>query len=118
MSQMKCRGWWEQAGFGRQSMESLELEFDGQKLSGMGIDVVGAFRLDGYLDNGKTVLNKQYVGRHRVVYLGTYDGEGTFHGQWRLAADHGKWMIQIDRSSQKSASQTAEEIPLFEPSVG
>jgi hypothetical protein len=25
---------------------------------------------------------KQYIGQHRLSYLGTYDGEGTIFGRW------------------------------------
>ena len=27
---------------------------------------------------------KQYLGRHQVFYQGTYDGEGTIFGEWRI----------------------------------
>ena len=27
---------------------------------------------------------KQYLGRHRVLYRGRYDGEGTIYGTWSI----------------------------------
>ena len=115
MSQWKCRGWWEQEGYGRQLMQSLQLRFQGQQLEGSGVDVVGAFTLTGVCENGRVVFNKQYVQKHAVTYHGHYDGEGTFSGDWQLEWEKGKWLIKMER--QRDASRPLEIVD-FEPNGG
>jgi hypothetical protein len=79
------RGYWEQAGWGRQAMTDLELRFTGGLIEGEGRDVIGPFTFHGtYDERGNVRLVKQYVGRHQVEYLGTYDGEGTIFGRWSI----------------------------------
>jgi hypothetical protein len=79
----KWRGWWQQPGFGRQPMEEFELRFADGVIQGRGRDVVGAFVFKGTYDEQGTVrLLKQYLGKHRVLYEGSYDGEGTIAGTW------------------------------------
>jgi len=52
------------------------------------------------------VLVKQYVGRHQVLYRGSYDGEGTIRGEWSIGAhwrgifdDKGRIMVAISYNS-------------------
>jgi hypothetical protein len=79
------RGFWEQTGWGRQPMNDLVLHFDGGSVEGSGHDVVGRFVFHGTCnDHGEVRLIKQYLGRHQVLYLGSYDGEGTIHGRWHI----------------------------------
>ena len=79
------RGYWEQAGFGRQAMHDLVLQFAGGQIMGAGRDCVGQFTFSGnYDDRGAVTLVKQYLGRHRVHYQGNYDGEGTIFGRWSI----------------------------------
>jgi hypothetical protein len=79
------RGYWEQAGFGRQSMFDLTLQFDGGSITGEGYDCIGAFTFAGeYDEQGSVYLVKQYIGRHKVAYNGRYDGEGTIFGHWSI----------------------------------
>ena len=33
---------------------------------------------------------KLFLGRHRVLYRGRYDGEGTIHGTWSIGGKLGK----------------------------
>jgi hypothetical protein len=81
----KWRGWWQQHGFGRQPMEEFELRFANGAIEGRGRDVVGIFVFQGTCSDGGTVrMLKQYLGRHQVVYEGTYDGEGTIAGTWSI----------------------------------
>jgi hypothetical protein len=81
------RGYWEQALFGRQSMGDLVLHFEGTEVTGHGHDIVGPFTFTGSCDDrGNVVLVKQYLGRHKVLYRGTYDGEGTILGRWSIGA--------------------------------
>lgn len=97
MSPVACEGWWEQRGLGRQPMAQLHLSFDEGNVHGSGTDIIGLFTFTGRLDCGKVVLVKQYMGKHRVDYIGDFDGEGTFHGTWRVGL-YGfleLWMIKI-----------------------
>ena len=58
--------------------------FDAGQVSGAGIDIVGPFQFTGRLEveGGVVALIKQYLGKHRVDYVGEFDGEGTLHGTW------------------------------------
>ncbi len=79
------RGYWEQAGWGRQRMHDLVLRFTDGTVQGEGIDVIGHFTFHGTCDGqGAVALVKQYAGRHRVHYVGRYDGEGTIFGRWTI----------------------------------
>jgi hypothetical protein len=79
------RGYWEQEFWGRQPMHDLELRFAHGTVRGAGTDCIGPFTFDGQYDNRGTVtMIKQYVGRHQVLYRGTYDGEGTIFGRWSI----------------------------------
>jgi hypothetical protein len=81
----RWRGFWEQTFWGRQAMRELTLRFSGGRVEGEGVDVIGRFTFRGaYRGDGSVVLVKQYVGRHRVLYRGSYDGEGTILGQWSI----------------------------------
>ena len=96
MSANKCVGWWQQAGFGRQSMHNLELYIADQQLSGSGTDIIAAFTLQGRLrPDGYVEIIKQYERRHWVLYVGQYDGEGTLYGTWEVGGSQGEWSIKI-----------------------
>src|SRR5690242_12032352 len=79
------RGHWDQQGWGRQPMGPLVLRFENGRIEGEGRDMVGPFTFAGeYDDRGAIRMVKQYLGRHQVLYQGTYDGEGTIFGQWSI----------------------------------
>ena len=79
------RGYWDQKAFGRQPMGPLVLRFRDGHIEGEGRDIIGRFTFDGeYDETGAVRMVKQYLGRHRVFYQGTYDGEGTIFGEWRI----------------------------------
>jgi hypothetical protein len=79
------RGWWEQEYWGRQPMGPLVLRFRDGEIEGEGRDVIGPFTFTGrYDDHGAIRMVKQYLGRHQVLYRGTYDGEGTIFGEWSI----------------------------------
>jgi hypothetical protein len=66
-------------------MGPLVLRFHGGVIEGEGRDIVGPFTFEGEYDpHGAIRMVKQYLGRHQVIYQGTYDGEGTIFGQWRI----------------------------------
>jgi len=76
-------------------MEQLRIEFDGGNIHGSGADIIGLFTFAGTIEDGGVALVKQYLGQHSVDYLGTYDGEGTMHGMWRIGLFGGEWMIKV-----------------------
>ncbi|MEL6594127.1 MAG: hypothetical protein AAFQ68_28750 [Bacteroidota bacterium] len=104
-----CEGWWEQAGFGRQSMESLMMRIDGDKISGSGYDMVGMFRFEGTLaEDQSVVMIKDYFDRHRVLYKGTYDGKCLMKGIWTLSFMKGPWEIRF-RTAQGEGEEMAKK---------
>ena len=105
----RCDGWWEEQGYGRQPMENLRIACEQGCLQGAGTDIVGPFTLTGTIAaDGGVFIHKQYIGRHDVEYTGTFDGEGTMWGQWRIECWQGPWMIKI----RACDSDAGEEIVL------
>lgn len=92
------RGFWDQAGLGRQPMRELTLHFADGEIEGRGVDVVGRFTFRGkYNDAGAVTLFKQYR-HHAVRYAGNYDGEGTIFGEWTIGAFwRGKFALSPER---------------------
>jgi hypothetical protein len=61
----------------------LTLRFDDGLIEGQGDDCIGPFTFRGRYDTqGNVSMVKQYIGKHRLHYQGTYDGEGTISGRW------------------------------------
>jgi hypothetical protein len=98
-------------------MEPLVLRFAGGVVEGEGRDVIGAFTFRGtYDDGGRVVMVKQYVGRHRVLYSGAYDGEGTIHGTWSIEPYwSGPFALSMDRQAASAAAQGVPIRDLFVP---
>lgn len=95
-------GFWEQPGFGRQSMTAFSLRFEGGSIDGEGRDIVGPFVFHGHCDatNGRVQLVKQYLGRHRVQYHGEPDGEGCIFGTWTIdGANKGPFLMRPIRAA-------------------
>jgi hypothetical protein len=82
-------GFWVQAGWGRQAMTPFTLRFADGRVLGSGRDVIGLFSFSGEYDEatGRVRLVKQYIGRHRVLYVGQPDGEGSIQGTWFIGED-------------------------------
>lgn len=80
-------GFWVQEHYGRQPMTEFALHFAGAEVTGGGRDVIGRFTFSGACDpdTGEVLLVKQYVGKHRVVYRGRSDGEGSIAGTWSIS---------------------------------
>lgn len=104
------RGFWEQPGFGRQFMENMTLEFESGRIRGRGRDVVGLFTFQGeYTAEGIISLVKQYVGKHYVLYTGSYDGEGVIFGQWHVSENQsGPFAFQHQQE------ETTEGLPIHD----
>lgn len=79
-------GFWEQKEFGRQPMQEFRLRFRDGAVDGDGKDIIGPFVFRGEYDEttGQVRMVKQYLGRHRVVYEGAPDGEGSIAGIWSI----------------------------------
>ncbi len=93
-------------------MHPLEVCLRGDRLFGRGCDVIGAFRLDGTLQpSGEIIIVKQYVGKHQVLYVGKYDGEGTFAGLWQVEDAQGRWLICLGRGSRGCGEPIADIVP-------
>lgn len=81
-------------------MEDLVLDFSGGQIRGTGRDIVGDFEMHGTIEQTARVrIVKQYVGRHQVIYLGDYDGEGTMFGTWLIETWNGSWSIKLLRAA-------------------
>jgi hypothetical protein len=82
-------GFWEQTGWGRQRMSAFELHFRDDQITGGGTDVIGPFRISGLYESrsGRVRWFKQYLGKHRVFYEGSPDGEGNIGGTWVIELD-------------------------------
>lgn len=90
-------GFWVQEGWGRQPMRAFTLRFAGGRVSGGGTDVIGPFTYSGEYDEatGRVRMVKQYLGRHRVDYVGQPDGEGCIMGTWSIGEFHtGPFLIR------------------------
>ena len=91
MSQCECIGWWQQEGYGRQPMRNLSISFEGSKVAGSGIDIIAPFTFTGsFRNDGAVEIIKKYAGRHNVLYVGQYDGEGTFNGNCDIEGYRGQ----------------------------
>lgn len=108
---IECSGWWQQAGFGKQPMRGLTLEFCGPTIIGKGADIIASFTISGKLrPDGSVEILKKYDRRHSVLYVGTYDGEGSMNGKWDIAGVQGKWSIRLNRSSVDQADLSIQDI--------
>ncbi len=79
-------GFWVQEHIGRHAMTPFTLNFAGGVVTGDGRDMVGRFTFAGEYDEttGRVKMVKQYFGKHRVLYLGEPDGEGSIQGTWHI----------------------------------
>ncbi len=104
MTLFQCVGWWEQEGYGRQQMSDLQLSFADGKVTGTGLDIVGPFRLDGFLEESRIALLKQYIGKHQIQYYGESIGEGAYSGNWSCyGLVGGRWLIGVGRTADAKA---------------
>lgn len=107
-----CEGWWEQQWLGRQTMDELRVSVSPPLLAGSGTDVVGAFVLQGDIAaDGIVEIRKTYLGKHQVVYVGHYDGEGRLWGTWACCGDRGRWMIALRGGGAAGDDALAAELP-------
>ncbi len=113
---LDCEGWWEQSGYGRQPMQRLRLRFAAGAISGTGVDIIGPFTFEGSMTaDARVLMIKQYIGRHQVRYVGTYDGEGLLWGEWYIGPFTGPWLIRL-RADAGSPSHEIESVAAAESS--
>ncbi|MCR9198500.1 MAG: hypothetical protein NXI04_07655 [Planctomycetaceae bacterium] len=96
MTAIRCAGWWEQSGYGRQPMNNLQLVYTDLHFVGSGSDCVGVFELRGEIEGTSVSIMKQYVDAHQVLYAGAVDGEGTMTGMWSISGVGGRWLIKVE----------------------
>jgi len=90
-------------------MRDLQLKFSASTILGSGHDMIAPFRLSGRMRaDGAVEIVKQYVDRHTVLYVGRYDGEGTFHGTWDINGYQGLWSIKVVGLAQSDAAEFDE----------
>lgn len=95
-------GFWVQDGWGRQEMTPFTLRFAEGRVLGDGRDMVGSFAFTGTVNEGTGAVRlvKQYFGangrpRHRVLYVGSPDGEGCITGTWFMGdGDKGPFLLR------------------------
>ena len=91
-------------------MHELRLDFDDSHVVGSGVDIIAPFELKGRLRTDGTVeMVKHYLDRHTVLYVGEYDGEGTFHGTWDIDGHQGQWSIKV-LGLEAAADEPVQEI--------
>ena len=92
------------------------MQFASGRLFGSGHDMVGVFTFAGTISpQGHVAMVKQYLGRHSVVYIGNYDGEGLMKGEWDLGGfGSGRWLIRIKKAGS-NAGHIAEWTPAEAP---
>ena len=55
---------------------------EGSIVKGKGTDMMGDFEINGTIDqNNEVTFDKQYIGKHNVIYKGTFDGR-LMQGKW------------------------------------
>lgn len=114
MTTVRCEGWWEQSAFGRQPMNELQLTVQNGVITGRGTDIIHRFSFSGKITaQGAVEMVKQYEGRHSVLYVGRYDGEGSMFGEWNISGMTGKWWIrfQAPNSIELSEASIQEVVP-------
>ncbi|MCX8091344.1 MAG: hypothetical protein N3I86_10530 [Verrucomicrobiae bacterium] len=95
----------------------LELTFSGGRLSGVGVDDVGRFRVEGQYDVQTLECSwvKTYFGAHSVLYRGFREGKGIW-GTWEITAFHrGGFHIWPKAEGEGDAQTEAAE--QLEPAV-
>jgi hypothetical protein len=105
-------GFWVQSHYGRQPMTEFVLRFGDGAISGEGRDVIGPFTFHGSYDprTGAVEMVKQYLGRHRVLYVGQPDGEGSILGTWRIGHHQSGSFLLRPVLSKPSGEEPIQEI--------
>lgn len=86
----------------------------GQVLRGKGRDDIGEFCLQGYVEpNGKAHFEKQYLGKHTVLYEGQLNGE-RITGRWEVQGTSDTFeMTRVDKRWAGVYMQNGEETEMI-----
>jgi len=105
-------GFWVQEIWGRQPMTPFTLNFAAGTVSGSGRDVVGRFTFSGEYNEttGELRMIKQYIGKHRVLYVGRPDGEGSIQGTWSIGPHHTGPFLLRPALKKPTGDEPIEEI--------
>lgn len=105
-------GFWVQAEWGRQAMTPFTLSFANGAVAGGGRDVVGLFTFSGTYDEatGAVRMVKHYLGRHRVLYVGKPDGEGSIAGTWSIGEFHTGPFLMRPAVAKPAGDEPIQEI--------
>lgn len=109
------KGYFLQREFPGKHWMNLDLTFAEGEISGIGSDWVGRFTLTGTYEteSGRCSIEKNYLGRHKVLYTGFNEGRGIW-GKWELAS-LGSGGFHIWPSSMGDLSQPTLREELKEP---
>jgi hypothetical protein len=105
-------GFWVQAHWGRQPMTPFTLRFADGRVTGDGRDVIGPFTFEGTYDarTGAVRMVKQYLGKHRVLYVGEPDGEGSISGTWSIGDAYSGTFLLRPRLAKPTGDEPIREI--------
>lgn len=62
----------------------LTLAFDGERVSGRGLDSVGRYTVKGWTTGDRLDVSKRYVGMHELIYQGRIGPRGCLVGHWMI----------------------------------
>jgi hypothetical protein len=90
----------------------LTLRLGEGQIDGEGDDCIGRFTFrGGYNERGHVTMVKQYVGKHRLLYEGSYDGEGTIFGRWTFSPTWtGPFALKLE-AAEADEQEIAEIVP-------
>jgi hypothetical protein len=81
VKQVECSGKWYQGDKIEEMLIYITLS-EGV-LSGNGVDGIGEYKIHGYLASNYISFNKQYIGKHSILYFGKYENEfKNWQGEW------------------------------------
>jgi len=110
----RWRGYYVQ--FGRRADMELNLEFRDGDVHGEGEDPVGWFIITGTydVDDGKVLVQKEYLGRHTVIYDGVAGADRHLRGDWtfRHSQGRGPWHLWPIGDEADRAETTVVKQPI------
>lgn len=79
--QVECSGKWYQGDNIGEMF--IKMSLSEGVLTGNGVDSIGEYKIHGYLAGNYISFNKQYIGKHSLLYFGKFDSESKkWQGEW------------------------------------